>query len=224
MFFNTVTKTKNLETFFNELCNLEMLKNSKFFVSGSVLYSNNYNDIDIFLISNESNEEFFEIKIGHKIEKIHLIKFPETKISHPIFRSAMEYSISNFDIGDEKVDDIPIYIEDIIRLYQKSIVNIFNGECKDELMKFIFYTTIGLGKFINSYNLSKKTKELNTINKIDEISNLFVNYIKEKYSRELYLPPIKDYYNLYDEIIWDSDIIISKTYKSIIEDGSQSVN
>ncbi|NQZ85081.1 MAG: hypothetical protein HRU03_05165, partial [Nanoarchaeales archaeon] len=45
--FNGLEKSNYLIDIFNEISKLSFLKNKKFFISGSFLYSKNYNDIDI---------------------------------------------------------------------------------------------------------------------------------------------------------------------------------
>lgn len=195
------------------------IRNSSFQVR--FLYSKNYNDIDIdiFIVSNKRKEIFKDIKLNGKLENFHLIYFHYSKLNYFVFRCSLEYSISNFYIGERNIKNPMIYIEDMINIYQSSIVNILNGECKDDLMKFLSFSKFGLGEFVNAYDLSVLSKKLNNRESINIISNIFIDYIKKKYSFELYEKPIREHYDLYDDLIWKSDVIIRKTYEKLLHNN-----
>ena len=89
------------------------------FISGSFLYKEDYNDIDIFIIGRR-RRRYYE---GKK----HFTVIPEKDLNKPIFISAAMYSIATFN-PVKSIQKQRVHLEEILFLYQWLINQIFDKE------------------------------------------------------------------------------------------------
>jgi len=64
-------------------------KYDRVFIAGSFLFSNEFNDIDIFIIRKKGYKEKWD-------KNEHIIFLSEKRLSNPVFQSALLISVSNF--------------------------------------------------------------------------------------------------------------------------------
>ncbi len=88
-------------------------KNLKIFISGSFLYSEKYNDIDIFIISKYDKEDYREANI-------HVNYLPVNIEKTLFFHSIYAVSISNFKTNAAIEEDFGI--SDILHLYEVTVL------------------------------------------------------------------------------------------------------
>jgi len=94
-------------------------KNMKMFISGSFLYNQKYNDIDIFVISKYEKEDYMQ-------GKIHINYLPADVEKKLFFHSIHTISVSNFN-PKEKIEE-DFNISDILHLYEVVILLIFQKD------------------------------------------------------------------------------------------------
>ncbi|MBI4139947.1 hypothetical protein HY483_03215 [Candidatus Woesearchaeota archaeon] len=107
-------------------------ENKKIFVSGSFLFSKEYDDIDIFVIREKGYKEVLQ---GKK----HLIFLTEKRLSQPIFQSTIRISISNF-LPPKNIDKKKIFLDQLMSTYHEAIIELLRQEEKPEsLRRLVFY-------------------------------------------------------------------------------------
>lgn len=94
-------------------------KNMKMLISGSFLYNEKYNDIDVFVISKYEKEDY-------KDGKIHINYLPANIEKTLFFQSINAISVSNFK-SEEKVEE-EFNISDILHLYEVVILLIIQKD------------------------------------------------------------------------------------------------
>lgn len=148
-------------------------RNKHIFITGSFLYNENYNDIDMFVISKYDKEDYHE-------GKIHVNYLDEGVYSTLFFASIKKLCISNKYIGETEIKEKPD-IDIFISLYQELFNDLdkrYKG-IKSTLREFVVYAAFfGKGPIPNSFEIrqhidsilkSKKPKEV--------IKKIFVNSI-----------------------------------------------
>ncbi len=167
---------------------LNRLHKDKAFISGTFLYSKQYNDIDIYIISNKRKQY-------HK-GKEHHIFITESDLRKPIFLSAAKCSVANFRI-EEKTPIIkrPSF-NDLIVTYEMAINEILEDSDQKTLRDIIFeYRLQTRREVIDSYTLDRMTKEMisrKKEEKIKEVNRMVKEILLHAYSsRYTYLELIK---------------------------------
>ncbi len=94
-------------------------KNMKMLISGSFLYNEKYNDIDIFIISKYEKEDY-------KDGKVHINYLPANVEKTLFFQSIKAISISNFE-SEENIEE-DFNISDILHLYELVILLIIQKD------------------------------------------------------------------------------------------------
>ncbi len=123
-------------------------KKRKVLISGSFLYGEKYNDIDIFVISKYNKDDYRE-------GKVHVNYLPDDICGSLFFKSISEISISNFQFGKNIKEKF--FLSDILHLYELVILLILQGdsfvsELRDLVlrMEYVFGSVI-----LNSMQLKK---------------------------------------------------------------------
>jgi len=125
----------------------------KVFVAGSFLFSERYNDIDIYIIGKRGYKEEF---IANK----HIIRLTEKILQQPIFQSAALISISNFN-NIQKQNIPSIFLHQLMSLYHEAVIEVIQNEKKKEALRDLIF----------QHNLRCKHKLTNAI----ELNNLVIN-------------------------------------------------
>jgi len=160
---------------------LNGLKGKKAFISGSFLFKEKYNDIDIYVISKKRKQY-------HK-EKKHFIFITEEDLKKPIYISALKYSVSNFLTSDiEPIIKRPQF-DDLIMTYEGTIIEILDNDDQKELRELIFEYYIQVkNKILDSFELASKftqikdkavKEKINYVNKI--VKEIMLNQFSYKY-------------------------------------------
>lgn len=132
----------------------------KIFISGSFLFSKEYNDIDIFILVNRGYKEEWD-------GKRHLIYLTEKKLSQPIFQSAILMSVSNFIIST-KMKKIKPKLSELMSTYHESLIEFLRKDKKSEMTRrLIFdYELFCNDNILDPQELKQEIKKIN-INRID---------------------------------------------------------
>lgn len=187
-------------------------KNSRVFISGSFLFSKEYNDIDIFILG----------KRGYKEEvhsNKHLIFLSEKKLSDPIFQSASLISVSNFNISKVMRKKKPT-LSQAMATYHEAIIEHMKGEKKPESIRQLIFDyhlfcrkEILDGRSLNRLSAKVTLKDIDSFIK-DLCSSLFSknylyveihDYIKTLKDSIKNISPnyhLKHYKDNYEELIY----------------------
>ncbi|MDP7141199.1 MAG: hypothetical protein QGH19_03300 [Candidatus Woesearchaeota archaeon] len=157
----------------------ELLKeiNDKAFISGSFLFSKNYNDIDLYIISNRRKQY-------HK-GKMHFIYITEEDLKKPIFQSAAKYCVSNFEITMDKPIRKRMKFNDLIVNYETTIVELLDKEDEKTIREVLFEYYIQLkNTILSSYEIYTKTINIiNTSKSINILNNMVKELLLKNYSK-----------------------------------------
>jgi hypothetical protein len=128
-------------------------KNMKILITGSFLYKEKYNDIDIFIISKYDKEDYRE-------GKIHANFLPADIEKTLFFKSLSATSVSNF-VFDESVDE-KFKLADILHLYEVVILMIMQGdEYLAELRELVLTAEyVSGGVILDSIQLNEITAKI----------------------------------------------------------------
>jgi hypothetical protein len=158
---------------------LKEINKEKAFISGSFLYNNEYNDIDIYIISNKR-------KSYHK-GKNHFTFITENDLQKPIFFSSLKYSVANFSVN-VKPDIKRKEIGEVLFTYQWVINQILDKEDQKELRGLIFeYNLQAKGKILDSYSLHMSfidTKKLIKEEEIEKVNQITKELLLKTHSKK----------------------------------------
>ncbi len=145
--------------------------NKKSFISGSFLYSKNYNDIDLFIVSNK-RKSFTK-------DNVHYVYLTEDDLRKPVFVSALKFSISNFLVSSDKPIIKRPSMNDIIMAYELAINEILDDDDQKMIRDLVFEYYINLKEeLLDSYSLYEKSLEIKNMKKEKKIV-LINSMIKE---------------------------------------------
>jgi len=155
------------------LCRL----NKPAFISGSFLYAEQYNDIDIFVLSkrrtqyHQGNENFLCIT--------------ESDLRKPLFYSAAKCSVANFFIGGIKpIIQRPMF-NDLIVAYELAINEILDNDDQKTIRDIIFeYSTHIDGMILDSFSLYQEFTRIRSLKQEERIS--IINAMTKKLLMKLY--------------------------------------
>lgn len=158
---------------------IKELHKERSFISGSFLFSQKYNDIDIYIISNRKKQ--------YHRGKNHFIFLTEKDLKKPIFISSIKYCVSNFFI--EEIDPlikIPSF-NDFIIAYEMAINEALDNDDQKEIRSLIFEYNLQIkGMVLDSHSLFKefnKIIRLNQYEKIKLINSMAKEILLKSYSR-----------------------------------------
>jgi len=152
--------------------------NKPAFISGTFLFSKEYTDIDIFIISPKKKSYFIENK--------HFIHLLERDLAKPVFLCAYKHSIANFEY--KKIRPVikrPAF-NDIIVTYELAVNEILNKEDQKTVRELVAEYYLHLkGNLLNSYVLYAKTQKIismNTKRKIGLLNMMLKKLLLRLYS------------------------------------------
>lgn len=156
---------------------LEELNKDRAFISGSFLFSEKYNDIDIFIISRKRTQ--------YRKGKRHFIFITESDLKKPIFASPALYSVSNFLIPDFKTDKKRrSQFDENVLAYELSIGEVLDNEESDYIRYLVieYYLQVK-NRLLNAYELQYEVNMIRNNSKNIEIINMMIEkIIKNSYS------------------------------------------
>lgn len=104
----------------------KLAKKKKIMISGSYLFNKNYRDIDIFIFSKYSKEDY-------RKGKLHISFLPESAQDSLFFASLSKISVSNF-VYQKKIT-INLTLNDYLSTYEQLINSKLNNEEIDKLLR-----------------------------------------------------------------------------------------
>ncbi len=184
----------------------------KIFISGSFLFSKEYNDIDIFIIINRGYKEGWD-------DNKHLIYLTEKRLLQPIFQSAALISISNFIIP-RKISRIKPKLSELMSTYHESVIELLRKDEKAEMIRrLIFdYELLCNNKLLDPQELKQEIKKIN-IDRIDYAAKSlfeklfsksylyvelykYINTLKDSIKRITPNLHLEHFKNIYEELIY----------------------
>ena len=167
-------------------------KNQKIMISGSFLFNETYNDIDIFIFSKYTKEDY-------KDKQMHITFLSETTIKTLFFSSISQISISNFNYENDS-DQKDIDMAQILSTYELLIYEMINKEKPEKLRDFIIQTEYATKKTILNPKELHYVKEKLIRKKSEIISNILINVLILTYNatqiQKTLTQKIKDYEEL----------------------------
>ena len=150
-------------------------KYDKVFVSGSFLFSKEFNDIDIFIVREKGYKEEWK-------DNIHIVSLTEKKLSLPVFQSASLISISNFQLHNKIMKKRPL-LSDLMSTYHEAVIEYIKKDKKPEsIRRLIFdYYLFCHNKILNPKELKESVNAIN-IDKIDNaMKELCIHLFSKSY-------------------------------------------
>ncbi|MBS3122602.1 hypothetical protein J4434_07005 [Candidatus Woesearchaeota archaeon] len=169
---------------------LKAINKEKAFISGTFLFAQDYNDIDIYVISNKRKQ--FHQKEETSDKELHFIYITENDLKKPIFNSASQYCVANFFIETPQANIEKPAFSDLVMTYEMAVTEIMNSEIdKDEDQKtsreLIFEYNLQVKNIVlDSYTLSKRFNEVISLKMNDKIS--IINMMAKELLIKLYSP------------------------------------
>ncbi len=168
-------------------------KGKKIMLSGSFLFSKNYNDIDVFIFSKYVKEDYYK-------GKVHITFLPESALDSLFFSSLCKISVSNFNCVPKK--DFDIKLTSILQIYELLINAILNKEDYEKnLRDFILQTEyISKGIVLDPKQLYLIKEKLSRKN-LDILSNIFINSLILSYTVKILKSKLKLQVNDYKRLL-----------------------
>ncbi|MCK4521093.1 MAG: hypothetical protein KAU20_00845 [Nanoarchaeota archaeon] len=172
-------------------------KNKHVIITGSFLYNENYNDIDIFVISKYEKEDY-------NIGKVHINYFTEDVYNSLFFRSIKKLCISNKEMLQYQLKE-RVDIDTFISLYQElfnDLDNNFKG-IKSTLREFLLQASfISKTPIPDSLDLKREVENLLKLKNSKEIiKNIFINTVLIGVNKKKALNAMKSMIFSYKELI-----------------------
>ncbi|MCC7575104.1 hypothetical protein KO361_05940 [Candidatus Woesearchaeota archaeon] len=187
---------------------ISSFKNEKVFVGGSFLFSDTYNDIDVFIIRNKGYKEEFK-------DNLHIIYLTEKKLSDAIFQSVAKVSVSNFNNSRSVTLKKP-FLYELMSLYHESYIQIKEHDKKREAVRdLVFFHEYFVNKnVISPEQLKKIVFEL----EIFEIDKYFIDVCNCLFSKKyLYVEVLNYLKSLSNAINSESNVSHLVHYKTVYE-------
>lgn len=146
----------------------------KAFISGTFLFAQDYNDIDIYIISTKRKQ--FHKKEENSDKELHFIHITENDLKKPIFNSASQYCVANFFVETPAAKVERPDFSDLVMTYEMAVTEMMNSEVdKDEDQKtsreLIFEYNLQIkNTVLDSYTLNKRFNEIINLKLNDKIS------------------------------------------------------
>jgi len=170
-------------------------KHKKILISGSFLFNKNYDDIDVFIFTKYSKEDYIKAKI-------HITFLQEATLNSLFFNSLSKISISNFAYTQKTEFDISM--NDVLQTYELLVNSVLNKEeYEKSLRDFILKTEFISKKVILNPKQLFYIKEKMMHGKIDVLSNTLVNSLTLAYNKSLLKKNLKTHINDYKKLLLD---------------------
>lgn len=191
-------------------------KNMKILVSGSFLYQEKYNDIDIFIISKYDKEDYRE-------QKVHVNYLPANIENTLFFNSISTISVANF-ISAQKIEE-KIKLNDLLHFYEVTILLMMQKDnYLDELRELVLKAEyISNNVILDSQQLKEITAK---IKKSKDPIKILNKYLVVKIINSYSLPILKKVLTHFikknsqpekGQKIYPNWLIYNQTYKEAME-------
>lgn len=147
-------------------------KYRKVFISGSFLFSREFNDIDIFIIREKGYKEKWD-------KNKHMIFLSEKRLANPVFQSASLISISNFMMIRE-TEKKKLSLSELMTTYHEAVIEYMGKEKKPESIRnLIFdYNLFCKNRLLNG----KELKEISEKIKLEDLDESIKELCKKLFS------------------------------------------
>lgn len=189
-------------------------KGKKIIISGSFLFNKEYNDIDVFIFTKYTKEDYQK-------GKVHVTFLPESALDSLFFNSLSKISVSNFNYTIK--DNFILELSDILQTYELLINTILNKEDYEKNLRDFILQTEYISKNVvlnpkQLYDIKEKLFHKN----IALLSNTFINTLALSYTTALLKSKLKmqisDYKKLLEEYKNSKNLpIYIDTYTKVIE-------
>lgn len=183
----------------------------KVFISGSFLFSKEFNDIDIFIIREKGYKEDYN-------DNEHIIFLTEKKLSNPVFQSAAMISVANFILPTKMIIKKP-KLGIIMSTYHEAVIEKMQNDKPDMIRHFLFdYYWFCKGKLVDGKQLIQLSNTVSLSDLDFFIKELCKRLFSKKYlyvDIHEYIKTLKDtiktekpiehlirYINTYEELIY----------------------
>lgn len=155
------------------------------FIAGSFLFSEDSNDIDIFIIKEKGYKEIWD-------KNKHLIFLSEKKLADPVFQSASLISISNFIIP-RKIKKKKPSLSALMATYHEAVIEYMKKEKKPEsIRRLVFdYNLFCKNKLLNGKELKITSEKL----QLNDLNVLIKGLCKRFFSETYLYVAVHDYIN-----------------------------
>lgn len=142
-------------------------KKKKIMLSGSFLFNEHYNDIDIFIFTKYNKEDYID-------RKVHVNFLPESAIESLFFSSVSQISVSNFSYATS--NNFILSLNDVLQTYELLVNSILKKEnYEQQLRDFILQTEyFSKGIIPNPEQLYKQKETLST-KSVAILSSILIN-------------------------------------------------
>ncbi len=149
------------------------------FVSGSFLYSEKHEDIDIFMIAKKRRQ--------FKVDNKHYVLITEKDLQNPLFYSTLLYSVSNF-ITEIKPSIKRIDYSEILLVYENAVNEILDNDDQKDARRLIFYYNHqAKNKVLDSRELDLEFKKFLTSDqneRIRMVNQMVKEILKKNFSKD----------------------------------------
>lgn len=161
------------------------------FISGSFLFSKEYNDIDIFIIKKRGYSETWD---GNN----HLISLSLKKLRNPVFQSLSLISVSTFPIP-QAIEKKKPTLHEIMSLYHESIIEIMDKEKKTEALRSLVFKYFLFCKdmLLTPIELDAQLKTIGS----NEITSLVKEFFKKFFSKDYLYVVLHEYIQTLNDTI-----------------------
>lgn len=155
----------------------------KVFVAGSFLFSDRYNDIDIYIIRKKGYKEVYE-------EKKHIIYLSEKRLKQAIFQSAALISVSNFDNTLRYAYKAP-FLHELMGVYHEAVIEFIQNDAKKEALRDLIFmhSILCKGELVDALELRSLVSNI----AVEGIDSLFMQLCRHVFSKTYLYVEIHQY-------------------------------
>ncbi|MBU1005188.1 MAG: hypothetical protein KJ561_05145 [Nanoarchaeota archaeon] len=166
-------------------------KYDRLFVSGSFLFSKEFNDTDLFIIREKGYKEEWD-------GNTHMIFLSEKRLAAPVFQSASLISVANFMLPN-KINKKKPSLSELMGLYHEAIIENMKEEKKPESIRNLIFehALFCSNKLLNG----KELKEMSEKIKLDELDRLIKELCEKLFSETYLYVEVHDYIKTLNESI-----------------------
>lgn len=189
-------------------------RRAKVMLSGSFLFQEQYNDIDVFIFSKYQKENYHW-------KKVHVTFLPENALSSLFFSSLCQISLSNFPAEPKR--EFNFSLKEILQTYELLVNEVLNKEDYQKNLRNLLLQVEHLSKniILNSqqlYLLREKFSRKNILSLLQKylVDNLILSYSKKELSSLKQY--VKDYQKLNEKYQNSFNLqYYIKTYQEVLE-------
>ena len=192
---------------------IKSFKHEKIFIAGSFLFSEKFNDIDIFILRKKGYKEEWK-------DNLHIIYLTEKKLSDPVFQAASLISISTFPIPNN-IKHKRLKLNEMMSLYHESVIeHIQKKEKTESIRDLVFYNNLlAKKKLLNAIELNK----IITKTSLPDIDGMSKQLMQKLFSKSYLYVDIHEYLKTLNKTIQNTKpnhhlVRYKNTYEELINE------